>query len=192
MLRSGLAALMILLAAPACAGNRVSGGFHGGGFHGGGFHGDGFNGGGFHDGGAFAFHRSVGRARALFGAFGYGYGYGYGYNSGFGFDCGVYGPGNGYGYGGSAGNAVSSSGPSSSVGPTSSSGYVPDPIGAEIPTVIFPTSCWVRRGGYDPSGAYVGQVLLDLCHRSDRVIVTREEARAKPLNTGSGPPSSPQ
>jgi hypothetical protein len=75
---------------------------------------------------------------------------------------------------------------------SSTSGYVPDPVGAEIATLIFPTSCWVRRAGYDPSGAYVGQVLLDLCHRSDRVIVTREEARAKPLDTGSGPPSSPQ
>ena len=33
--RSLLALLMILLAAPACAGSRFGGGFHGGGFHGG-------------------------------------------------------------------------------------------------------------------------------------------------------------
>src|SRR5271170_7010349 len=72
MLRSGLALLMILLAAPACAGSRFGGGFHGGGFHGGGFHGGGFHaggfhgfhGGGFHGGGVHAFHGAprVGRS----------------------------------------------------------------------------------------------------------------------------------
>ena len=199
---------MILLAAPASAGSRFGGGFHGGGFHGGGFHLGGFHDGGFHDGGfhdgrfhnggAFAFHRRVGRAHGLFGV----YAYGYGYNCGFDFDCGVYDPGYAYGYGGGAGNAVSSSGGLSSSG-GNSGGYVPAPVGAEIPPVIFPTQCWVRRAGYDPSGAYVGQVLIDLCHRSDSVTVTRVDARAKPPNTGkgtgepaaadrSGAPQSPQ
>ena len=209
MLRSGLALLMILLAGPACAGSRFGGGFHGGGFHGGGFHGGGFHGGGFHGGsfhgggfhgggfhggGAFAFHRSVGRARGFFG-FG---GYGYGYNCGFGFDCGVY--DNGYGYGGSGigeGNSVSGGYSNGYIG-----GYVPDPVGAEIPPAIFPTNCWVRRAGYDPSGAYLGQVLIDLCHPSDSVTVTRVDVRAKPPIAGkttgepapvdrSGAPQSP-
>jgi hypothetical protein len=189
MLRSGLALLMILLAAPACAGSRAGGGFHGGGFHGGGFHGGGFHGGGFHGGGfhgggfhgggAFAFHRSVGRARGLSGV----YGYGYGYNCGFGFDCGVYDSGYGYGYGlgygGGGENAVTSSS-------GYSGGYVPDPEGADIPPVIFPTPCWVRRAGYDPSGAYVGPVLIDLCRPSDRVTVSRVDARAETPNTGKG------
>ena len=195
MLRSGLALLLSLLAAPACAGSRFGGGgvhgqgFHGQGFHGGGVHGGGFHGQGFHDDGAhnggFAFHRSVGRARNLFVVYGYG-------NCGFGFDCGVNNPGYAYDYGGGAGNSVSSSGGSSSSGGGNSGGYVPDPVGAEIPPVIFPTQCWVRRAGYDPSGAYVGKVLIDLCHRSDSVTVTRVEARAKPPNIGSGAPQSPQ
>ena len=184
MLRSGLALLMILLAAPACAGSRVGGGVHGGGAHAGGaFHGGGFHGGDFHDRGTFAFRRSVGHAHALFGV----YGLGYGYNCGFGFDCGVYDPGYAYSYGGGAGNAVSSSSAVSSSG-----GYVPDPVGADIPPVIFPSSCWVRRAGYDPAGAYVGQVLIDLCHHSDSVTVTRVDVRAKPPNTGEGAPQSPR
>jgi hypothetical protein len=199
LLRPGLALLSILLAVPASAGSHFHGGgfhgggfhgqgfdgqgFHGQGFHGQGFHGDGFHGGAAHDG-DFAFHRSVGRARNLFVVYGYG-------NCGFGFDCGVYDPGYAYGYGGGAGNSVSSSDGSSSSG-DNSGGYVPDPVGAEIPPVIFPTQCWVRRAGYDPSGAYVGQVLIDLCHRSDSVTVTRAEARAKPPNTGSGAPPSPR
>jgi hypothetical protein len=188
LLRPGLALLAILLAVPASAGSRFGGGFHGGGFHGGGFRVGGFHGDGFHDRGAhdrgFAFHRSVGRDRNLFVVYGYG-------NCGFGFDCGVYNPGYAYDYGGGAGNAVSSGGGSSSSG-DNSGGYVPDPVGAEIPPVIFPTQCWVRRAGYDPSGAYVGQVLIDLCHRSDSVTVSRVEARAKPPNTGSGAAQSPR
>jgi hypothetical protein len=52
--------------------------------------------------------------------------------------------------------------------------------------VIFPTSCWVRRAGYDPSGAYVGPVLIDLCRPSGSVTVTRLDARAKTPNTGKG------
>ena len=180
MLRSRLALLMILLAAPAYAGSRAGGGFHGGGFHGGGFHrgggfhggGGGFHGGGFHGGGVSAFHRGGVRARGFFG------GYGYGYNCGFGFDCGVYDYGGGGG-GGGAGNAVSSD-------DGFSGGYVPDPVGAEIPPVIFPTNCWVRRAAYDPSGAYVGQVLIDLCRPSDSVTMTGLRAGTKTPNSGTG------
>ena len=88
MLRSGLTLLMILLAAPAWAGNHFGGGSHGGGFHGGGIPGGGFPGGvvyggHLHDDG-FTFHRNVRRSRDLLVV------YGYGYNCGFGFDCGVY------------------------------------------------------------------------------------------------------
>src|SRR5271170_6178060 len=156
MLRSRLALLMILLAAPAYAGSRSGGGVHGGGFHGGGFHGGFRGGGGFHGGGVSAFHRGGARARGFFG------GYGYGYNCGFGFDCGVYDYGSGYGLGyggGGEGNVVGGS-------EGFSGGYVPDPEGAEIPPVIFPTNCWVRRAGYDLSGASVGPVLIDLCRPS--------------------------
>ena len=192
MLRSRLALLMILLAAPAYAGSRF-GGFHGGGFHGGGFHG-----GGFHGARVFAFHHRSGRVRGFIGGYGYGYdcgydcgGYDYGYGNG-------YGGGNGYGsdYGGGAGNAVSS-------GAGSTGGYVPDPVGADIPRVVFPTNCWVRRAAYDPSGAYFGQVLVDLCRPSDSVTVTGLKARPKAPDTGigtgqpapldrSGAPQSPQ
>ena len=105
-------------------------------------------------------------------------------NCGFGFDCGVYDPG--YGYAGGAGNAVTSSGDYGTGGyggiggGYSGGGYVPDPVGAEIPPVIFPTSCWVRRAGYDLSGASVGQVLINLCRPSESVTVTRVSARARP------------
>ena len=162
MLRSRLALLMMLLAAPAYAGSRFGGGFHGGGFHGGG---------GFPGGGVSAFHRGGVGARGFFG------GYGYGDNCGFGFDCGVY--DYGYGYGGGAGNAVSSD-------DGFSGGYVPDPVGAEIPPVIFPTNCWVRRAAYDPSGACVGQVLIDLCRPSDSVTMTGLKAGTKTPNSGTG------
>jgi hypothetical protein len=160
MLRSRLALLMILLAAPAYAGSRFGAGFHGGGS-------------GFHGAGVSAFHRSGGRARGFFG------GYGYGYDCGFGFDCGVYdyGSGSGSGYGGGAGNAVSS-------GSGFSGGYVPDPEGAEIPPMIVPANCWVRRGA--SSGAHVGQVLINLCRPSDSVTVTGLNARAKAPDTGAG------
>ena len=195
MLRSGLAFLMILLAAPAFAGSRSGGGFHGGGFHGGGMPATGSanqsaaGSDGVHED-RFVFHRRVHRARDLFVIFDYG-------NCGFGFDCGVNDPGYGYGYGydGGAGSTVSDGGYSSggySGGGYSGGGYVPDPVGAEIPPVTFPSSCWVRRAGYDSSGAAMGQVLIDLCHRSDSIIVTRVDARPKPLNTGSGVPQSPR
>ena len=170
MLRVRLAFLVILLAAPAYAGSRFGGGFHGGGFHGGGFHGR-FS----------AFHRSGGRARGFF------VGYGYGYNCGYGFNCGGYDYGSGYdsGYSYSSGgtrNAVSGGG--------FGGGYVPDPVGAEIPPVIFPTNCWVRRAAYDPSGAYFGQVLVDLCRPSNSATVTDFKARAKTPDTGTSQPAT--
>jgi len=176
MFRSVLALLMIALAAPACAGSRFGGGSHGG-FQGGGSQGGGSRDDGVRDDGS---HRGVRRARDLFIVYG---------NCGFGFDCGVYDPG--YGYGGGAGNAVTSGGGYDSGG-YGGGGYVPDPVGAEIPPVIFPTSCWVRRAGYDSSGASVGQVLINLCRPSDSVTLTRVSARARPPNTGSGAPQSPQ
>jgi hypothetical protein len=185
MLRSLLALLMILLAAPAGAGSRIGGGFHGGGFHGGGFP---------------AFHRSGRRARGFIGGYvcgyncglgfdsgGYDYGYGnsYGYGGGYGYGYG-YGNSNSksYGYGGGAGNAVS-------ISNGLTGGYVPDPVGADIPPMIIPTNCWVRRPAYDPSGAYFGQVLVDLCRPSDRVIVTGLKARAKMPDTGAGTAQPP-
>ena len=206
MLRSLLALLMILLAAPACAGSRFGGGFHGGGFP--------------------AFHRSGGRVRGFFGGYncglgfysaGYGYGcfysasYGYGYFNGYGYGYGNgngyfngygyfngngyfngYGNGNGYRYGNGAGNAVS-------ISNGLTGGYVPDPVGADIPPLIIPTNCWVRRAAYDPSGAYFGQVLVNLCRPSDSVTVAGLKARPKTLDTGAGTqpppvyrPGSPQ
>jgi hypothetical protein len=166
MLRSRLALLMILLAAPAYAGSRF----------------DGFHGGGFHRGRVFAVHHGPGRIRGF--VIGYAYGCGYGYG------CGVsdYGYGYGYGYGadyggGGAGNAVS-------VSHGAPGGYVPDPVGAEIPPLIFPTNCWVRRAAYDPSGAYFGQVLVDLCRHSDSVTVTGLKAPGKAPDTAPGPGQS--
>ena len=181
--RSLLALLMILLAAPACAGSRFGGGFHGGGFHGGGFHGGGFHGGGFH-----AFHRSVGRAHGFFG------GYVCGYNCGLGFDSGGYdyGYGGGYGYGNDYGNDYGGRGGNVRSSNGLTGGYVPDPVGADIPPMVIRTNCWVRRAAYDPSGAFFGQVLVDLCRRSDSVTVTGLKARPKTPDTGSGAPKSPQ
>ena len=162
---------MILLAAPAYAGSRSGGGFHGGGFRGGG---------GFHGGRVSAFHRSGDRVHGFFG------GYGYGYNCGFGFNCGVY-DGNGYGAvydGNSYGGVYDGNGYGGSGG--FSGGYASDPVGAEIPPLIIPTNCWVRRPAYDPSGASMGQVLINLCRPSDDVTVTGLKARAKPPETGTG------
>jgi hypothetical protein len=182
---STMALEMILLAAPACAGSRFGGSFHGGGFHGGshrGFHG--------------------GRARGFFG------GYVCVYNCGLGFDSGGYdyGYGNGYGYGGGYGNSYgygNGAGNDVRISNGLSGGYVSDPVGADIPPLIIPTNCWVRRAAYDPSGAYFGQVLVDLCRPSDRVTVTGLKARPKMPDTGpgtaqpaplyrSGAPKSPQ
>ena len=179
---------MILLAAPACAESRFGGGFHGGGFHGTGFP---------------AFHHRGGRVLGFFGGYlcgyncglgfdsgGYDYGYGnsnsnslgggYGYGNGYGYDNGY-----GNGYGGGAGNAVS-------ISNGLTGGYVPDPVGADIPPLIIPTNCWVRRAAYDPSGAYFGQVLVNLCRPSDSVTVTGLKARPQAPDTGSGAPKSPQ
>jgi hypothetical protein len=156
---------MIVLAAPAYAGSRLGGGFHG-----------------FHAGGFPAFHRSGGRARGFFG--GYAYGYGCGYNCGFGFNSGGYDYGNGYGSGyGGAGNDVR-------ISNGLNGGYVPDPVGADIPPLIIPTNCWVRRAAYDPSGAYFGQVLVDLCRPSDSVTLTGLKARSKTPGPATGQPGN--
>jgi hypothetical protein len=174
---STMALGMILLAGPACAGSRFGGGFHGGGFHRGGFS---------------AFHRSGGRARVFFG--GYAYGYGCGYNCGFGFDSGGYdygngyGNGNGYGYGGGNGYG-GGAGIDVRISNGLRGGYVPDPVGADIPPLIIPTNCWVRRPAYDPSGAYFGQVLVNLCRPSDSASVTGLKAGAKTSGTETGQPA---
>jgi hypothetical protein len=197
MLRSLLALLMILLAAPACAGSRFGGRFP-------------------------AFHRSSGRVLGFFGGYncglgfynpgfwlwlcnGYGYGNGYGYFNGSGYGNGYFngygyfngrgyfngygygngnGNGNGYGYGNGAGNAVS-------ISNGFTGGYVPDPVGADIPPLIIRTNCWVRRAAYDPSGAYFGQVLVNLCRPSDSVTVTGLKARPKMPDTGAGTAQPP-
>ena len=78
-----------------------------------------------------------------------GYGNGYGNDNGNDNDNGY---GNGYRYGNGAGNAVS-------ISNGFTGGYVPDPVGADIPPLIIPTNCWARRAAHDPSGAYFGQVL---------------------------------
>jgi hypothetical protein len=135
MSRSLLALLMILLAAPACAGSRFGVGFHG--FHGGGFP---------------AFHRRGGLVLGFFGgylcgyscslgfynpAYGYFNGYGYLYGSGYGNSYfngygyfnrdgyfNGYGNGDGYGYGEENAASISNG---------LTGGYVPYPVGADIP-----------------------------------------------------------
>ena len=122
---------MILLMAPACAGSRFGGGFHGGGFHGGGFH---------------AFHHHQVAAIVFFGGYlcGYNCGLGFysaGYGNGYGKDNGNdndNGYGNGYRYGNGAGNAVS-------VNNGFTGGYVPDPVGADIPPLIIPAAAGPPR-----------------------------------------------
>jgi hypothetical protein len=52
--------------------------------------------------------------------------------------------------------------------------------------MIVPTNCWVRRAAYDPSGAYMGQALVNLCRPSENVTVTGVKARAKTPETGPG------
>jgi hypothetical protein len=59
-------------------------------------------------------------------------------------------------------------------------------VGADIPPLIIPKNCWVRRAAYDPSGAYFGQVLVNLCRPSDSVTATDLKARAKTPETGTG------
>ena len=179
--RSLLALLMILLAAPACAGSRF-GGFHGGGFP--------------------TFHPSGGLVLGFFGGYvcvyncglgfdsgGYDYGYGYGGGNGYGYGGGNgygYGGGNGYGYGGGNGYGYGNgAGNAASISNGLTGGYVPDPVGADIPPLIIATNCWVRRATYDPSGAYFGHVLVNVCRPSDRVTVTGLKARAKMPDTGA-------
>jgi hypothetical protein len=194
MLRSLLALLMILLAGPACAGSRF-GGFHGGGFPA--FHPSGGLALGFFGGYFCGYNCGLGFYNPGYGYFnGYGYLYGsgygnsyfngygyfnrYGYFNGYGYGDG-YGNGNGYGYGNGAGNAAS-------ISNGLTGGYIPDPVGADIPPLIIPKNCWVRRPAYDPSGANFGQVLVNLCRPSDSVTVTGLRARFKT----PGPTSQPR
>ena len=122
--------------------------------------------------------------------FSYGYGYlygsgygnsyfnGYGYFNRHGYFNG-YGNGNGYGYGSGAGNPVS-------ISNGLTGGFVPDPVGADLPPLIIPKNCWVRRPAYDSSGANFGQVLVNLCRPSDSVTVTGSRAGPKMPGTGPG------
>jgi hypothetical protein len=178
-----LALLMILLADPACAGSRFRS-FHGAGF-------PAFYPGlvlGFFGGYFCGYNCGLGFYNPGYGYFnGYGFGYGNDYSYG-----GGYGHGSGYdrgfrsgydsGYRNGAGNAVA-------ISNGLTGGYVPDPIGAEIAPLIIPRNCWVRRAAYDPSGAYFGQVLVNLCRTSDRVTVTGSKPQAKALDTGPGQPA---
>jgi hypothetical protein len=177
MFRSLLALLMMVVVAPANADGRLVGGFHGAGFHHGGFP---------------TFPHRGGHARRFFGGYdcgwdfdsaGYGYGYG-GYDDSYSGSSDSYRNGYGYGYGGGARNDVS-------ISNGLTGGYVPDPVGADIPPLIIPTNCWVRRAAYDPSGAYFGPVLVNLCRSSDRVTVTSLKARAKMLETATVPAEPP-
>jgi hypothetical protein len=169
---STMALGMILLAAPACAGSHFGGGFHGGGFRGG-FHGGSAR--GFFGGYVCVYNCGLGFDSGGY-DYGYGNGYGYGYGGGY---------GTGYGYGNGAGNAAS-------ISNGLTGGYVPDPVGADIPPLIIPTNCWVRRAAYDPSGAYFGQVLVNLCRPSDSVTVTGLKARPKMPGPGTGQPGTDQ
>jgi hypothetical protein len=186
MFRSLLALLMFLIAAPANADSRLIGGFQGAGFHHGGFH---------HHGGFPAFHHRSRHARRFFG------GYVCDYNCGWDFDSAGYGNGydgyddsysgsydynyrNGYGYGSGYGGGARND---VSIGNGSTGGYVPDPVGADIPPLIIPTNCWVRRAAYDPSGAYFGHVLVNVCRSSERVAVTSLKARSKMTETATVP-----
>jgi hypothetical protein len=177
MFRSLLALLMMVVVAPANADGRLVGGVHGAGFHHGGFP---------------TFPHRGGHARRFFGGYdcgwdfdsaGYGYGYG-GYDDSYSGSYDSYRNGYGYGYGGGARNDVS-------ISNGLTGGYVPDPVGADIPPLIIPTNCWVRRAAYDPSGAYFGPVLVNLCRSSDRVTVTSLKARAKMLETATVPAEPP-
>lgn len=180
---------MILLAAPACAGSRF-GGFHGGGFHA--FHPSGSLVLGFFGGYFCGYNCGLGFYNPAYGYFndyGYLYGSGYGnsYFNGYGyfnrygyFDGYSNGNGDGYGYryGSGAGNAAS-------ISNGLTGGYVPDPVGADIPPLIIPKNCWVRRPAYDPSGANFGQVLVNLCRPSDSVTVTGLRPRSKTTGLGT-------
>jgi hypothetical protein len=181
-----LALLMILLAAPACAGSRSGGGFRGGGFPA--FHPGGGRVLGFFGGYLCGYNCGLG----LYGAgyddgYDYDYDYGNGYFNGYGYFNGqgyLNGYGNGYGFSNGGANAAS-------ISNGLTGGYVPDPVGADIPALIIPKNCWVRRTAYDPSGAYFGQVLVNLCRPLDRVTVTGLRARPKMPDTGPGTTQPP-
>ena len=192
-----LALGMILLAAPAYAASPFGGSVHGGGlpaFHHRGGRVLGFVGGylcgfgcgfGFYNPGYGYFNGyDDGPGNGYFNRYGFlnGYSYGNGYRYGNGYFNG-YSNGNGYGYG--EGNAASISN-----GLTGS--YVPGPVGADIPPLIIPKNCWVRRAAYDPSGAYFGQVLVNLCRPSDSVTVTGSKARSQTPGPGTSQPGTDQ
>jgi hypothetical protein len=174
---------VILLAAPAYAGSPFGGSFHGGGFPA--FHPRGGRVLGFLGGYLCGFNCGFGFYNPGYGYFNtYGDGSGNGYFNGYG-DFNGYGYFNGYAYGNGAGNAVSISN-----GLTGS--YVPDPVGADIPPLIIPKNCWVRRAAYDLSGAYFGQVLVNLCRPSDSVTVTGLKARPQTPGPGTSQPGTDQ
>ena len=186
---SAIALGMILLAAPAYAGSHFSGGFHGGGFPA--FHHRGGRVLGFLGGYLCGFNCGFGFYNPGYGYFngyddgsGNGYFNGYGYFNGNGYLNG-YSYGNGYGYGNGAGNAAS-------ISNGLTGGYVPGPVGADIPPLIIPKNCWVRRAAYDPSGAYFGQVLVNLCRPSDSVTVTGLKARPQTPGPGTSQPGTDQ
>jgi hypothetical protein len=171
MSRAVFALLIILIASPAEAGSRFGG----------------FRGHAFHHAGLVVLHHHGGRARRIFSGYICGYDCGWGFDSA-GYDYGYGGYDDNYGrydrsygrsydgnfrndYGGRMGNSVS-------VSNGLTGGYVPDPVGADILPLVIPHNCWVRRAAYDPSGAYFGQVLVNLCRSSDRVTVTGSKARA--------------
>ena len=171
---------MILLAAPAYAGSRFGEGFHGGRFPA--AHRSGGRVLGFLGGYLCGFNCSFGFYNPGYGYFngyfnGYGDGSGNGYFNGYGYFNGN-GYFNGYGNGNGAGNAVS-------ISNGLTGGYVPGPVGADIPPLIIPKNCWVRRAAYDPSGAYFGQVLVNLCRPSDSVTVTGLKARSQTPGVGT-------
>jgi hypothetical protein len=104
-------------------------------------------------------------------------------------DCGVGGIG-GFGpvgadlgpVGGAEGNMVAST-------EGYSGGYAPDPVGSEIAPLEIGGNCWVRRPGYQPSGAYLGPVLVNMCRSStNRVTVSAGQAvpRSTPQNERKG------
>ena len=192
-----IALVMILLAAPAYAGNPFNGSFHGGGipaFHPRGGRVLGFLGGylcgfscgfGFYNPGYVYFNGyDDGSGNGYFNGYGYfngsGYLNGYSYGNGNGYFNGY---GNGFGYG--AGNAAS-------VNNGLTGGYAPGPVGADIPPLIIPKNCWVRRAAYDPSGAYFGQVLVNLCRPSDSVTMTGLKARPQTPGPATSHPGSDQ
>jgi hypothetical protein len=58
--------------------------------------------------------------------------------------------------------------------------------------LIIPKNCWVRRAAYDPSGAYFGQVLVNLCRPSENVTLTGLKARSQTPGPGTSQPGADQ